>query len=230
METVLEILETKITASIKCLKDALWQEESKISHQDLISMLSQLDNLIAELVDAFNEMNKPQSEMTSCLEKRVESYQREISQLKEEVSQRKMSVEGLERSKQKLLLGQLAFKLEKALLGKVLEKSGCDTDELNCIEDMERAIKCQAPFETVFNDENEHHWVGWWFYELEAKLGWKNRHTISLRNLKRLRLHNDHSDFSIDEMKTAIAKASRSEKEKRICYEFLEMLKKLEDM
>ena len=54
--------------------------------------------------------------------------------------------------------------------------------------------------------------------------------TIGLRNLKRLRLNNDHLDFSIDEMKTAIAKASRSKKEKHNCFEFLEMLKKLEDM
>ena len=67
METVLETLETKITAYIKCLKDALRQEASKSSYQETISTLSQLDNLITELVDAFNEMNKQQSETTSCL-------------------------------------------------------------------------------------------------------------------------------------------------------------------
>lgn len=62
----------------------------------------------------------------------------------------KLSVEDLEGSKQKLLLGQLAFELDKALLGKVLEKSMCDIDELKCIEDMERAIKCEAPLRQFF--------------------------------------------------------------------------------
>ena len=118
-------------------------------------------------------MNKQQSETISYLGKRVENYQREISQLKREVSQHKLSVEDLERSKQKLLLGQLAFKLDKALLSKVLEKSRCDSDEFKCIEDMESAIKCEAPFETVFYNEDEPQRVCFWWCELQAKLGWK---------------------------------------------------------
>lgn len=229
---VLETQKTKITALINNLKDALGQEKeaSNFSHQELVSMLSQLDNLIVELVDAFNKVSKQQSEMISRLEKRIESYQIEISQLKEEASQIKMRVEKLEGSKQRLLLGQLAFKLDKVFLAKVLKKSECDADDLYYIKDMVRAIKCQEPYNSVFKDDDERQRVKLCWCELEAKLGWKNEHTIGLKNLKRLRLNDAHPEFSTDEMEAAIAKASRNEKEKRICHEFLKMLKILEEM
>lgn len=189
------------------------------SQQELLSQLSQLEKLISELVDIVNRNLKEKM----ALEKQVRCFQEDLADLRKKVKE-------LEGSDQKLLLGQLAFKLDRALLDKVLKDSKCESaEDLYYIKDMEDAINCVGHYASVFEDD-ERRRVELCWRKLRAKLGWKDKHYRTLRNLKRQRHDVAHPEFSIKEMMDAIGKMSESlsEKDKEICDEFIEMLDELQ--
>ena len=160
-----------------------------------------------------------------ALEKQVRCFQEDLADLRKKVKE-------LEGSDQKLLLGQQAFKLDRALLDKVLKDSKCESAEdlqLYYIKDMEDAINCIGHYASVFEDD-ERRRVELCWCKLRAKLGWNDKHYRTLRNLKHQRRDVAHPEFSIKEMMDAIGKMSESlsEKDKEICDEFIEMLDKLQ--
>ena len=217
----------EITAMIDSLKNKLSAAEkevvgntSKKLFQDLSCMLSKLDELITQLAEVHNK------KMT-LLEERDRLQQDEISSLKERVKT-------LEGSEQKLLLGQLAFEVDKAMVDKVFKDSGCGTGTaeehyINYIKDMEKAIKGEHPYTSVFQEHQREHIRQKWS-ELQARVGWKERHYRGLKNLKRLRLREAHPKLSTEKMIDAIKEASRSENEKELCQEFMKMLEDIKSL
>ena len=116
------------------------------------------------------------------------------------------------------------------MLDKVLKDSKCESaEDLYYIKDMEDAINCVGHYASVFEDD-ERRRVELCWRKLRAKLGWKDKHYRTLRNLKRQRRDVAHPEFSIKEMMDAIGKMSESlsEKDKEICDEFIEMLDELQ--
>ena len=216
-----ETIRKEITAVIDSLKKKLSAAEQQVDGnesknfcQELSSMLSKLDELITRLAEVCNK------KMTH-LEERDKTQQDEISSLRERVKI-------LEGSEQKLLLGQLAFEVDKAVVDKVFKDSDCGTGTaeehyINYIKDMEKAIKGEHPYVSVFQ-EHQRECIRQKWIELQDRLGWKERHYRGLKNLKRLRLREAHPQFSTEKMKDAIKEASRSEQEKKLCQEFMKML------
>ena len=229
-----EGLKKKIFALFDTIKKSLKEDRDTAtpSQQELLSQLSQLEGLISELV----EFVKENLDKKTNLEKQVKCFQEDLSDLQKRVKQlegsdqRAKELKGSD--KKKLLLGQLAFKLDRALLDKVLEDSECESAEnlrLRYIKDMEDAINCVGHYASVFeDDERKRVELSW--RKLRAKLGWKDKHYLALRNLKRLRRDLAHPKFSIEEITDAIGKVpeSLSRQDKEICEEFIGMLDELQ--
>ena len=84
-------------------------------------------------------------------------------------------------------------------------------------------LKGEHPYISVFQ-EHQRECVRQKWIELQDRLGWKERHYHGLKNPKHLTLRKAHPCFSTKKMKDAIKEASRSEKEKELCQEFMKML------
>ena len=205
--TIIDILKKKVSVA----EQQVVEKESKNFCQELSCMLSKVDEL-------FTRLTKLHNKKMTHLENQDKIQQDEISSLRERVKI-------LEGSEQKLLLGQLAFEVDEAVVVKVFKDSDCGTStaDIYHIKQMEKAMRGEHPYVSVFQEHQRERIRQKWI-ELQDRLGWKERHYRGLKNLKDLRLRKAHPKFSTEKMKDAIKEASRSENEKKVCQEFMKML------
>ena len=222
-ETIRKKVGAKIESLNKKLRDAEQVARSTFAiFQELRSMLSELDELITQLAEVSNKKIKSLEEQTGI-------QQDEISSLNERVEELNEKVKKLEGSKQKLLLGQLAFDVDQALVDMVFKDIDCDTGraQIYHIYQMEKAIKGKCPYTSLFQ-KHERARIRKKWNDLQAKLGWEERHYIGLTNLKDLRFGEGHpKEYTTEEMKDAIQNASRTEIEMEVSQEFMKMLENI---
>ena len=176
-------------------------------------------------------------DQTSKLQARVEELEAENKQqnkdlaaYKEEVLSLKKILVKLEKEHHNLVVGQLAFRVDRALLDRVLKDSGCPcADELYIfsIKDLEKAIDGKKNYKEVLTEKQRQRANQQWSL-LKAKLGWKAEHDRCVGALKGLRLDSAHPYANVDELKQSLVKVSLEPRIRAVCTQFIDFLKKLE--
>ena len=189
---------------------------------------AQLQAYCRELVSTLSELKEATNKLLRLLndaEAEKQKQRQDISRLEKKVVCLEKKVKLLEEMEQNLVLGQLAFVVDRAILDKVLKDSGCQPAKklhIFSIEDMEKAIDCKQHYKGVF-EENERTCVKEHWRELQKTLNWKGKHYRCLRYLKSIRRDDAHPDSDLDKMKDAIQKEP-DEEMKSVCMEFLTMV------
>ena len=167
--------------------------------------------------------------LTDKLMVKVDDVKEENVKLRKELSDHEQRLQVLEINRNKLFAGRLAFMMDKALLDRVLRDSRCasaDERMINSIKSMEKAMRGEYPYGSVFNEEEklrvQQQWLG-----LKKRLGWTADHDLGLRELKKQRLESAHPTASVDVMKAALQKISLAPKKKKVCMDFVQFLSTL---
>ena len=174
-------------------------------------------------------------ELTECLQQKVSSLSEEVKELKQEVftltknlKEVTKELEALKGDHIKLILGQLAFEVEKAIVSEVFTKVIGSPDKyyITTIADMQKALMRQENFADVLADDSKRKeaiekWKG-----LQKTLDWTDNHFRCISYLKRSRVPVAHPKFEISTVRKVI-NDHKAGQHKKDCTELLMMLEKL---
>ena len=121
----------------------------------------------------------------------------------------------LEAAQQELIVGQVAFMTDEAILTYVIENP--KERDIYSISQMEKALFKKCHFEDAFTDEERPFYHDRWD-ELKKKIGWGDKHFRSLVSLKEIGIK---SAYDSDELKKAIERACIEESLKTRCKDLL---------
>ena len=124
----------------------------------------------------------------------------------------------LEAAQQKLIVGQVAFLTDEAILTYVVKDP--KKRDLYNIYQMEEAISKTKHFEDVFTNEERQIAAKRWD-ELKKTIGWQDKHYRFVTSLKQMRIESAHPKVSEEELKRAIDQASIDEALKSRCKDLL---------
>lgn len=192
--------------------------QSVINCNEVKQEVHALKENISSLKSAFDDLNLRVSKLT-----------KENSELKAAMEELKSKLEKLETSQQNLIVGQIAFQIEKAVLKYVMK--GIDEPKKRAIyniNNLEKAIENNKRFADAFSKEERHKASCEWEM-LKSQIGWEDKHYRHLKRLKDFRVDIAHpTDISEMELKEAISKVCSQDRFlKNICEEFLSMLEKI---
>ena len=133
---------------------------------------------------------------------------------------------------QKLVVGQIAFEMDKVILDVVLKGIGSREDlAIFNISAMEKAIEKKGNYSDVFKSEDERRKVEMRWNTLKSSIGWEGRHFRYIGQLKRLRLDSAHPEMDAETIRKALAQLHRSKtlttQMRDVCEEFLGMIERI---
>ncbi len=165
---------------------------------------------VSDLQEVVNRLGKKMSEQVGILE------------------MMKQKVHKLEVSELNLIVGQIAFLVDQAILTHVMEGIGePKARSIYTIYHLEKAIGQKKRFVNTFSEEERQTARERWD-TLKSDIGWKDKHYRDSDALKSLRVNNAHPQVSHEQLREAIDKISSKDKHlKVISKEFLEILRKL---
>ena len=196
-----------IEDTITSLDDSKQLDDNK----DLLQAIRSFSNLIRKIVKKLQNL-EDQEKTIKRLERQCHDLQEKCMELERKCIELERKYTELdnkhERAREKelkLMAGQLAFEIEKAVTSKVL--SGIIIEgyqHINTIYEMEEAIKGNLNyadiFPTVYAQEiAEKRWV-----ELKGDLKWSGKHFRYIRTLKRFRRSDAHPEFNSKAVKEAL--------------------------
>ena len=133
------------------------KESEQVKQEDMIALKNELtsktfkkevnnDDLFSIVTNLY--------ELIECLEQKISTLSKEVAELKETVKE----LEELKGDHTQLILGQLAFEVEKAIINEVLTKiiGSPGKHYINTITDMQKALKRKANFADVLADDSHH--------------------------------------------------------------------------
>lgn len=124
---------------------------------------------------------------------------------------------------------QLAYALDKALVDKLLEESGCPSaDELGIswISEVQNGIRGKRRYDDIF-DEQQRKVVGQRWDELKEELGWSDKHFLWLKWLKKRGTPSAYDpEFDVADTDTKLSKLDPEIAD--ICEELIKVYKKLQ--
>ena len=193
--------------------DALWRNAAS----DLMTTVCNLRCVTYSLIVRVTEL----AEKNEHVEKELEKVKRELEHLKKKLQK-------LEKNEQKLILGQIAFMIDEAVLSHVMKGIG-DHKKLAIytIHHLESAIGNEKRFTDTFRTENDRKTVESRWNKLKAHIGWQNKHYRDFDLLKELRLPSAHPEVTDKQLRDAIGHFCYDLHLKGVCEEFLEMMMKI---
>ena len=152
----------------------------------------------------------------------LEDERKERGKLETELRER---IETLEGSKDKILLGQIAAKVDRELLKKIKEGTTMNTEYLT-VGRIDKNLKDENS--DIFQSDEERAVVkqNWTVLKSQMNLSWRD--VYALKDFKHTRNYVAHPDITLEEAHQLIQEASgMSENQKSFGYKFLEILRKL---
>jgi regulator of replication initiation timing len=232
----------EVDRKIKVLMSQL-NESGEMKHKDVIALKDELASKTFKeevLIDSEDETKSVDNtevllsvvsslyELIECLEKKVSTLSRDVKELKEKVKEATEELEALKGDHIKLILGQLAFEVEKAIVNEVLTEVIGSPDEyfITTIADMQNALMRQANFADVFTDDSNCERATKKWKDLQKTLDWKDYHFRCISYLKYSRVSVAHPKFEVSTIRKAI-NDDKVGQHKKACTELLMMLDKL---
>ena len=222
-----------------------------LKHEDLVALREELrsgalkEQIITECTDETKSKVNTEVlcsiisnfyELIECLDLKVSNLQKELSDLNNLVQDLKVQIKKLTKELEaqkgdyiQLMVGQLAFEVEKAIINEVLtEFIGPPCEHcVFTIAHMQKALERKANFADIFKDDStlekaKKKWEG-----LQQKLGWKNLHFRYIWHLKDSRVAVAHPEFE-EAVVTKAIKEGKVDQYKEACTELLKMFKELQ--
>jgi hypothetical protein len=162
---------------------------------------------------------------------KLEQRDGELTGTKKELDDLKRRCNRLEKIEQKLIIGQIAFELDEAVLLYVFKGIGNHKKlSVYTIHHMENAIEKEKQFTDTFSSEKERKAAEERWDKLKTHIGWQNKHYRDLDFLKDFRpsLSSAHPHITDKQLHDAIAGFRHDLHLKGVCEEFFEMIKKIE--
>ena len=212
-------------SDLKALKQELDSETFKQEiFQECTDVTKSADNteVLVSVVSNFYQL-------IECLDQTVVQSTEEIKKLKIQVKELVKQLEELKEDRTRLMLGQLAFEVEKAIIDEVLTGiiGSPDKHYVNTIKDMQDALGRTENFADVLSDDSNLQKAMKKWKDLQETLNWKDIHFRYIMNLKSFRVPVAHPKFDAAIVVNAI-KENKVGQHKRACNELLEMLEKLQ--
>lgn len=215
----------------------------KIKHEDLIALKQELDSktlreeVLEESKDAMKSTNNTEIlfsilsnfyELIIYLQRKVSSLSEDVKELKEKLEEVTKELEALKGAHNKLILGQLAFEVEKAIINEVFMNIIDSPEEhfIDTIADMQNTLEKQANFADVFTNDSIREIAAEKWEGLKKTLHWKDYHFRCISHLKRNRVPVAHPKFEVSAVRKAI-NDDKAGQHKSACTELLKMLEKL---
>lgn len=190
-------------------EDVIWQDAAS----DLINTVCNLRGVTRNLIKRVTKLEQRDGELT---------------QTKKELEDLKRKSDRLEKTKQKLIIGQIAFELNEAVLLYVFKGIG-DHKKLSIytIHHLESAIEKEKRFADTFSSDKERKTAEERWDKLKTHIGWQNKHYRDYDFLKGLCLSSAHPHIPDKQLQDAITGFCHDPHLKGVCEEFFEMIKKI---
>jgi uncharacterized protein (UPF0335 family) len=206
------------------LEESEDEMKSAVNTEVLLSVLSDFYELIEYLEQMVSSLNKDVKE----LKQNVSSLSEDAKELKEKVKEATEELEKLKGDHIKLILGQLAFEVEEAIVNEVFMKIIGPPAEhyITTIADMQNALMRQANFADVLADDSNREKATEKWKGLQRTLDWKDYHFRCISYLKYSRVSVAHPKFEVSTIRKVI-NDDKVGQHKKACTELLTMLEKL---
>ena len=203
--------------TLKDLKEAL-QTKTELNIDVLYSIISNLYDVIECLDQKISEISQECS-----------AAKTDIQKLRTDVVQITKKLESQKADTVRLMLGQLAFNLEKAIVKEVLtDVVGSRDHFVNSIKDLHKVLNRKKNFREVLADDAKHKEANRRWIDLQTRLGWKEVHFRCVNFLKYDRVSVAHPEFSYSDVQKAIDENKELDQQYKAAYrELLGMLKTL---
>ena len=206
--TVLEELQTDIEVVLAVFS----QDYDAIRKSDCI--------MLVKAISSHNEL------VTTCLNK-IEATQHENIKLKDRINTLEEEVKRLSLDRNKLVLGQVALEIEKAIVSIILDKLIGPHHYIYAIQDMEHAIYGEGTnYADVLTEEGKRVAENDW-RKLKQELQWSSRHFRYMKSLKQHRISVAHPRINEAEIKHALENWALPESEAILFNELFTMYKML---
>lgn len=174
-------------------------------------------------------------ELVQILIKKVENLEVKYLHMKQQIQQlekkQKLLEDKLDETKMRLMVGQLAYEIDKEVLHNVLSDMVDVKEKCVCsISDMKSAIKGKDNYDDIFEDENDRLRAKKKWDDLKAYLEWEGKHFRYLKSLKSFGVQDAHPDFNPEAIKQALmngALKTKDGQDKKLLEKCLEMHKHL---
>ena len=198
-----------------------WETSCKSFVEVVCALYDTVDVLIDKLKQTNDELTKVKQTNDELTKKLAE-----VTKTLQELRRKHAMLEEIE---QKLVVGQIAFEIDKLVLEVVLKGIGSRQGlGIFNIGAMEKAIKKKDNYSDAFKSEAERQKVAMRWNTLKSNIRWEGRHYRYIRELKDLRLNNAHPKMDAETMRKALAQLHRSEnittEMMDMCEEFLIMM------
>ena len=205
------------------LDESTHEIKSAVNTEVLVSVVSNF----YELIECLNQSASELTEEVKELKQQVENLAKQLEELKKDGRSTQLMLEELKKDRTQLMVGQLAFEVEKAIIYEVLTKViGSSTHYVTTLEDMQSALNRKPNFTDVLSDPNQKKAAEKW-EELQKTLKWKEIHFRYIKNLKSSRVSVAHPKFDAAIVANAI-KEKKVGQHEVACKELMTMLKQLQ--
>lgn len=197
----------------ECAETETWETTCEV----LLSTLSDCVELLGQLVqEALKFKNESKD-----LKKKVEDLTKDVEELKKVKKKAELT-------SNRLMVGQIAFEVEKAIVKHVLEEviGPPWKSFIKSISNMQQALNRERNFSDILSDDLKCKEAGQRWKDLQKELGWEERHFRCIDFFKMGRYDDAHPTLDTNILKRAI-KEHENFQFKSECKELLNMLDKM---
>lgn len=189
----------------------------------LLDHLPRISDCVRLLVEEVDKLKEGNETMKKTMMEEISRLTREVRQLTGRCAGFQTMIDPL-----KLVIGQVAFEVEKVIVGKVLAAGNTSSKEsyVNTIQQMEEVINSgpgDVFTEEVYRDRAEKEWKA-----LKETLPWTGQHSRYLKKLKEKRLSSAHPPINLDTLRKQLAEGELTHvvENKQFFSQFLTILKR----
>ncbi len=214
--TLIEQLQMDIgvVLEVVCLECEADPEQWESNSMMLVEAISDYNGLVITCLKKIDAIKDENTKIKAALI----SLKDKINALEEEVKQ--LSID-----RDRLVLGQVAFEIERAIVSSILDKHIGPNHYINGIEDMERAIRgVDSNYVDVLTEEKKRVADKRW-RDLQQALNWYPQHFRYMKSLKWHRISAAHPKINVAKVEVALKNGALPESETKVFNELFAMYK-----
>ena len=185
--------------------------------------VEELQREVEELKTEVKELQEKLKNLTDSTEKRLQSFGKELGELRKAIKAPADEVSDY------VMVGQLAYKVEKAIVDYVLTKviGPPQSQYITSLANLQQALNREQNFTQPLNDDAKCAEAKKRWEELQKLIGWQERHYRCIEFLKAYHVDKTAPEFNIPVLKAAVNE-HKAFPHKSECEELLGMIDKID--
>lgn len=179
--------------------------------------------LLLQVISYFNQLILMAFEKVDSLVRENSKKKMEFENQREKLEDLESRIKNMETEKYKLVLGQVAFEMDKAVPKCVLGDTICQCHYIDSIAKMQKAIEGERDYADVLNKSERSKAVIKW-KDIQVQLEWTPNHLRYMKKLKKLRLDTAHPPVNEETVYAALEKDLIPRNDRKIFDELFKML------